>query len=348
MDLAPTLLDGMRPVIPHLLFAALAWALTGCTEPNPSYALASDGGSPDGTSDQSREAIPDAPELDTLDAPEAGVAQDAPEPTAEDGPEDVAHVDATFADVASSDAPAPPLDSAAAPDVSVDEGPPPDLTTGLLAHWKLDEASGATTAADASGNGYSGVLVGLDAKTAWTNGHRGGALSITAPGVGAGLRVTPSGALDRMQTFTLAAWVSRTPTTAINGSVISRQLASSSSELYNLAFTSNKLVFYFNSAGTGQSTELESPSTTPSNTWTHVAATYDGTTAVIYQDGRIIAAKSHGGSLPATTNPIYIGNNQNSRGLAQPMFGLIDDVVVYGRVLPPDAIAALASGAAPP
>jgi hypothetical protein len=32
-----------------------------------------------------------------------------------------------------------------------------DLTTGLVAHWKLDETSG-TTAADASGNGHQAAL----------------------------------------------------------------------------------------------------------------------------------------------------------------------------------------------
>ncbi|MDZ4260131.1 MAG: hypothetical protein U1A25_00535, partial [Candidatus Sungbacteria bacterium] len=47
------------------------------------------------------------------------------------------------------------------------------VTSGLIAHWKLDEASGIT-ATDASGNGNTGMLVN---NPAWTTGKIGGALN---------------------------------------------------------------------------------------------------------------------------------------------------------------------------
>ena len=48
--------------------------------------------------------------------------------------------------------------------------------TNLVGSWHLNEGSGATTAADTSGNGNNGTLTNMDPATDWVNGKFGKAL----------------------------------------------------------------------------------------------------------------------------------------------------------------------------
>ena len=65
---------------------------------------------------------------------------------------------------------------------------------GLVAWWKMDEATGSDTAADASGNGNNATLSGLSSASAWTTGRTGGALKCDGSG---GALVDDSASLDR-------------------------------------------------------------------------------------------------------------------------------------------------------
>ena len=49
-----------------------------------------------------------------------------------------------------------------------------DTTTGLMAHYTLDDGDGGT-ASDGSGNGNHGDLVGAES---WTTGHHSGGLQL--------------------------------------------------------------------------------------------------------------------------------------------------------------------------
>jgi hypothetical protein len=69
----------------------------------------------------------------------------------------------------------------------------------------------------------------------------------------------------------------------------------------------------------------------PLNEWTHVAATYDGSKAVLYINGEIDKEEPHSGTLLTTDNPLYIGASQ----FWDPRFfdGLIDDAVLFNEAL---------------
>ena len=45
---------------------------------------------------------------------------------------------------------------------------------GLVAHWKLDDGTGSSTAVDSAG-GHTGALTNMEAGADWVAGHTGGA-----------------------------------------------------------------------------------------------------------------------------------------------------------------------------
>ncbi len=61
------------------------------------------------------------------------------------------------------------------------------------------------------------------------------------------------------------------------------------------------------------------------NTWTHLAATYDGANVRLYVNGALSATRAVTGALRASSNPLRIGNSPWGEYLS----GSIDDVRVY-------------------
>ena len=74
----------------------------------------------------------------------------------------------------------------------------------------------------------------------------------------------------------------------------------------------------------------------PLETWTHLAATYDGEKAVVYIDGEVDLEQAQSGTVLTTDNPLYIGASQ----FWDPRFfdGLMDEVVLFNTALDQDQI----------
>jgi len=77
----------------------------------------------------------------------------------------------------------------------------------------------------------------------------------------------------------------------------------------------------------------------PLETWTHLAATYDGEKAIIYIDGEVEVEQPQSGTVLTTDNPLYIGGSQ----FWDPRFfdGLMDEVVLFNAALDQDQIGEL-------
>jgi hypothetical protein len=66
------------------------------------------------------------------------------------------------------------------------------------------------------------------------------------------------------------------------------------------------------------------------NTWTHLAGTYDGTTLRLYINGVQVSNRAQTGSIAVSTNPLQIGGDTL---YGQHFQGRIDEVRIYNRAL---------------
>ena len=118
-------------------------------------------------------------------------------------------------------------------------------------------------------------------------------------------------------------------------------------QVFNLGFQDDQLVINLSQPTGSDVFTLEANNvTTPLATWFHVAATWDGTELVLYQNGQRVAGSTRSWTLPDVTNPLYLGTNKNSNN-DEPLVGMLDDVRLYSVALTAGQISALASDRAP-
>ena len=83
-------------------------------------------------------------------------------------------------------------------------------------------------------------------------------------------------------------------------------------------------------------TTLFSAQTVPINQWSHLAATYDGTTMRIYLNGMMVTNRTYAGGIFAGNLNLGLGIIPPSplfSGSANPFTGLLDEVSLYQRAL---------------
>ena len=212
--------------------------------------------------------------------------------------------------------------------------------TSVLLHTQLtfDEASG-TTAADATGNGHTGTLVGGASHTAGRS--TGNALLLDGT---SGYVSLPNDMVEDISDFTIAAWVFRTSAATKQwericdfGSGTGRYMMLTpcgSGGNVNFAITLN---------GYHNQRQVTGTAPVPSGQWTHVAVTLSGTTLTLYVNGSQVGQTTGVAFTPWRLGPTaqnWIGHSQFS---ADPYFnGAIDDFRIYRGALPADQVATLA------
>jgi chitodextrinase len=196
----------------------------------------------------------------------------------------------------------------------------------LVAAYGFDEGSG-TSIADASANHLSGTL----SNAVWTiAGRYGNALSFNGT---ARVVVPDAAALHLTSAMTLEAWVN--PSASPPGWV-------------DVVYKGNDN--YYLESGTSQNGAPGAGATAgsanvnafgnaslPLTTWSHLAATYDGTTLRLYVNGTQAGSQPLTGALATSTNPLEIGGNSL---FGQFFTGVIDEVRVYNVALTPTQIQA--------
>jgi glucose/arabinose dehydrogenase len=211
--------------------------------------------------------------------------------------------------------------TSAAVQVTVDNSaaPPPP---GLVAAYGFDESTG-TSVADRSGTGNTGTLTG----PAWTtSGHFGSALSFD--GIDDRVVVADANSLDLTTGMTLEAWVRPTAAGGVWRSVVAKN--GTGTVAYNLYANrnTNRPAAEMNIGGSLRI--ANGTAQLALNAWSHVAATYDGTTIRLYVNGTQVGTGAFAGSLLSTTGQLWIGGNAV---WSEWFAGTIDDVRVYNRAL---------------
>src|SRR5262249_12188825 len=164
--------------------------------------------------------------------------------------------------------------------------------SGLVAYWKFDEGSG-TTVSDASGNGNSGTLVN---GPVWTAGRVGNALFFD--GIDDNITVPDSNSLDLSGSFTLSAWVNPVSTFTDFRSIVAKNYK------YYLYASSTGFCGDGSPMGgfyEGKDIAACQPSPLPTNTWTHLSVTYNGSTITLYLNGTAVAPYAVSVTLSHTT-----------------------------------------------
>ena len=192
--------------------------------------------------------------------------------------------------------------------------------SGLVAAWNFNEGTG-TTVADASGNNNTGTLAG----PTWVQGRYGNALNFN--GVDNVVVVNSSASLNLTTSMTLSAWVFPTATQSGWRAIMQREV-----DAYFLHASNSGGALQPAAGGTynGTTTNITAPSAIAINVWTHLAASYDGTTVRLFVNGTQVASMPQTGLLETNTKPLRIGGNSP---YTEFFLGRIDDVRIYNRSL---------------
>lgn len=189
----------------------------------------------------------------------------------------------------------------------------------LLIYLPMDESKGDMVI-DASGNGHDGKIAG-NAKL--VEGKYGSGMELTA--AGDEIQITDDGKLDGMKAMTVEIWVKQDSHQATG---IIQKGANWPDMSYLLQPWSDQQIYFGVKDTTSRA--ITKPGDYPLSKWYHLAGTYDGKILKIYIDGvEKASANAPVDTIPDTDNPLQVGNR---------LIGVIDDFVMYTRVLTEDEI----------
>ncbi len=216
------------------------------------------------------------------------------------------------------------------------------LSQGLITYWKMDEAgvdAEGETLSNSSGTSHDITLYGDN-----STGDNGTGMDCTAEGVyGTGcqfdgvddyVNLNSFNYLDGTSDMTVSAWIKPDFTTT---EASNRYIWAVSN--FSLRFNPNQDDFTLSINPTGGSLNLNTSGLTwTQNTWHHIAATYNGSQAIIYWDGEAVATGNTSGVLNPSGSAEYLGafNTTSYKWL-----GIIDEVRTYERVLTAEEVQSL-------
>jgi hypothetical protein len=211
-----------------------------------------------------------------------------------------------------------------------------DFNYSLVGWWRMEGNYN-----DDSGQGNNGACA-ANCPTYTAAGKYGGAYSFDKT-VHQNITVAQSASLDKIrQNMTISAWIK--PNAGYGTEfddhidVVSRWgSAGANNAAYLLGVNSGGYVKFFTHNGVSSS-RLSSLNTIPTDEWTHIVGTRDGTSMKVYINGVLDNTLAGGVTPQASQYNLLIGSEPASMAFFD---GLIDDVVIFNRVLSAGEVASL-------
>lgn len=192
-------------------------------------------------------------------------------------------------------------------------------TNTYSAGYGFEEATGTTTA-DASGKGNTGTIT----SATHVAGKYGNGLSFN--GTSSWVTVASATSLNLTGAMTLEAWVKPAALSGWQSVILKEAPAGLAYSLYANDGAPHPAAY----AHIGTDKEAFGSASLPLNAWSHLAATYDGTTLRMYVNATQVGALSLTGSILTSTGALRIGGNSV---WGEYFNGVIDEVRVYSRAL---------------
>lgn len=194
----------------------------------------------------------------------------------------------------------------------------------LVAAYSFDEAAGSTVndLSDKGNNGTLGTAVRTPA------GKFGSALSFN--GFNAKVTIPDAASLRLSGAMTLEAWVNPSAIDTTWRDVIQK----GDDNYFLLATTSSGPPAAGGTFG-GVNAYSLGPSNLPLNTWTHLAATYDGATLRLFVNGSQASSSPRTGNIALSASPLEIGGDSVFGQFFQ---GMIDEVRIFNVARTPTQI----------
>lgn len=202
---------------------------------------------------------------------------------------------------------------------------PPDL----IAEWTFDEGAGAVALETAAGANHGSV----DGATYAAGRSDDAGTALEFDGIDDAVDL---GTFDvHSASLTLGAWIRIDDFDQMDGRILSKADGAQDADhiwmLSTIASGSDHVLRFRLRTGGSTTTLIATGTPLPTGTWLHVAATYDGSTMRLWQDGIEVAQVAKTGAIDTDpTMPVAIGN-QPARD--RPFDGRIDGVRIFDRGL---------------
>ena len=205
-----------------------------------------------------------------------------------------------------------------------------DVSAPMSSYWKLDEGSGAT-AADSSGNGNEGTLIGGPTWTTDTpSTHFSNTKALDFDGV----------ADDVSGEVSIAFWEKAASDRGIRQILVAANTAAGGNVLFLFISGDDEYQLY---DGGSAHWEGDTQTDVADGSWHHLAYTTDGTTGRLYVDGEEKA--THTPDYSFSNDDLWsIGQEWDGGSPSEYLDGIVDDVRVYNGVLSAAEVQALADG----
>jgi len=211
---------------------------------------------------------------------------------------------------------------------------PLKLPSGAVVHCPLDEQQGNRVAAGLA-DGRTGRVHG---QPAWDSGQVAGGLKLDGKTY---IDLGDTAGFERTDAFSYGAWVRASG----GGAIIARMDDAAAYRGWDVYLTGKGVEVHLVHRWPENSVHMISKSPLPSDRWTHVFVTYDGSSRAagcrLYFNGKLqpvnVTHDKLTGSI-RTDKPLHIARRNPGGTLA----GAIDDVRIYPRALVPEEVSALA------